>query len=472
MIPLGRTSGLMELMEDEVALRDYWVVIKRHRRTVLVVPGIVAAVTGIWTLCFVPRTYLSTTALLMPLPLGGGGTSALQQLAGNIPGGLGALVPSLPGGALDTYKAILDSATVAERVNAGCSVPRWVHSVTKTSVDPKAQLLRISVMVSGTPQLPLRRDLRLGRNDTQAKVFSQKIARAYVRELGTFIDQSALFKAKQNRVFVQEQKAKAEAELRKAEAALAAFQQRHRTVSLPDEIQATLKSQAELEADRVAADVSLREASAQIAERLRQTKAVGDAVREDSLPENSPAVARWVKMLRDTELDLSTKKHQFADEHPEVKRLRLEVEAIKRNLREEVVRIQRAANLGVGADLADLEVSRIAAATRRSALSQVLSQMESQLTSLPPTMTDAARLKRDLEVKEEVFKLLAVQEVNTRIAEARDVPKLQVLDEAKVPEAKCKPSAVRNTMLAGITGLFLTVMGVFVKDSLQARSMP
>lgn len=95
----------------------------------------------------------------------------------------------------------------------------------------------------------------------------------------------------------------------------------------------------------------------------------------------------------------------------------------------------------------------------------MLAQAKSQLVALPPTMMTLARLQRDLEVKQEVFKLLAAEEVNARITEAKEVPRLQVLDEAVVPERKEQPSAAHNALLVGALGSFLGVIGAFIRGS-------
>lgn len=363
-------------MEDEVSLADYWKVVWEHRGMVVSMPVVAALASVAYTWCFIPRTYRATTTLLMPQPMGGA-SSALQQLSANIPAGLSGLapgLPGLPGGALDTYKAILESATVRAEVAAelglgelfGLSsrndILRALSDMVQVQTDPKANLLKVSVSVPGTPGSPLRHQhSKWGRNDIRARVLSARMASSYVQDLNEFVERSVLFNAKQNRVFVQAQKAKAESELRKAEEALATFQERKRTISLPDEVQAMLKNQSSLEAEKVAADVAFKQASAQIGERARQAKVTTEAARADRLPEITPALQRWIKQLRDTELDLAIREHQFAEAHPEVKKLKLEVEGIKRRLRDEVARLQRAADLGIAPDLTDLEVARIAA---------------------------------------------------------------------------------------------------------------
>ena len=52
------------------------------------------------------------------------------------------------------------------------------------------------------------------------------------------------------------------------------------------------------------------------------------------------------------------------------------------------------------------------------------------------------RLQRELEIQTELFKFLTMEYEEAKIEEAKDIPTVQVLDVAKVPERKSKPRRV------------------------------
>ena len=73
-------------------------------------------------------------------------------------------------------------------------------------------------------------------------------------------------------------------------------------------------------------------------------------------------------------------------------------------------------------------------------------------------------LSRDAKIKEMLFELLTREYEIAKIEEAKSMPTIQVLDRAVVPEKRCKPNRRRAVMLAGATGLFIGVVGAFVRE--------
>jgi uncharacterized protein involved in exopolysaccharide biosynthesis len=85
---------------------------------------------------------------------------------------------------------------------------------------------------------------------------------------------------------------------------------------------------------------------------------------------------------------------------------------------------------------------------------QELAQIDRQLTALPETGLELARLVRDVKVQETVFQLLTAQYEEARVDEARDVVTVEVLDAPSLPERKSKPHRV--ILIAG--AFFVTLL--------------
>jgi uncharacterized protein involved in exopolysaccharide biosynthesis len=79
-------------------------------------------------------------------------------------------------------------------------------------------------------------------------------------------------------------------------------------------------------------------------------------------------------------------------------------------------------------------------------ISQEIAQIDRQMSALPETGLELARLVRDVKVQEQVFDLLTAQYEEARITEARDVMTVDLLDVPTPPERKSRPQ--RGVMIA------------------------
>jgi uncharacterized protein involved in exopolysaccharide biosynthesis len=64
------------------------------------------------------------------------------------------------------------------------------------------------------------------------------------------------------------------------------------------------------------------------------------------------------------------------------------------------------------------------------------------IADIPDLGLTHLRLQRELEIQTELFKFLTMEYEEAKIEEAKDIPTVQVLDVAKVPERKSKPRRV------------------------------
>jgi tyrosine-protein kinase Etk/Wzc len=86
-----------------------------------------------------------------------------------------------------------------------------------------------------------------------------------------------------------------------------------------------------------------------------------------------------------------------------------------------------------------------------------LGQIDRQLSALPGTGMDLARLVRDAKMQAELFFLLTAQFEDARIQEARDVSTVEQLDVATPPEKKSRP---RRALMMAVAFVFSLAAGV------------
>jgi len=83
---------------------------------------------------------------------------------------------------------------------------------------------------------------------------------------------------------------------------------------------------------------------------------------------------------------------------------------------------------------------------------------------VPELGLELARLTRDVKVQETVVTLLTQQFEQAKIAEAKDIPVVNILDQAVPAERPSKPRVLLNLAVAGAVGTALAAMLAFLLD--------
>ena len=90
--------------------------------------------------------------------------------------------------------------------------------------------------------------------------------------------------------------------------------------------------------------------------------------------------------------------------------------------------------------------------------------LHASMTTVPVLTLDFARAMRDLKLQENLYALLISQYEQAKLAEARDIPTVQVLDLAIPAEMKSRPKITENMMIAGAVSI---VIGIALAFSLE-----
>ncbi len=104
------------------------------------------------------------------------------------------------------------------------------------------------------------------------------------------------------------------------------------------------------------------------------------------------------------------------------------------------------------------------ATSKRVFLENRLKEIEAKLSKIDST------LSREVETQERVYQMLVEQYEMAKIDEARNMPTIQVLDPAVVPERPVRRGTVKKGILAGIAAFMLGIFLAFSREYvLQAR---
>jgi uncharacterized protein involved in exopolysaccharide biosynthesis len=145
-----------------------------------------------------------------------------------------------------------------------------------------------------------------------------------------------------------------------------------------------------------------------------------------------------------TEIELKNIMNYATDSNPEVIRLRRKIGELKRQMSE--------AQYGGGIDLPAMNPGR--------------SQREIYLPAakVPEVVMEHNRLMRDVKTQETVYNLLTQQLEQAKIAEAQEVPVVQILDAA-LPPGELRPVKLgQDTLIYGIVAAFLSMALAILVD--------
>lgn len=104
-----------------------------------------------------------------------------------------------------------------------------------------------------------------------------------------------------------------------------------------------------------------------------------------------------------------------------------------------------------------------------SSLQTTLGRFGQELSSIPATEIEYARLLRQQKLLEELYTLLQTRLKEAEISEAVEPGDIRVVDSALVPELPSAPRPLRNLFFAGVMGLFLGLAAAFIRESLDTK---
>ena len=205
-------------------------------------------------------------------------------------------------------------------------------------------------------------------------------------------------------------------------------------------------------------------ASLTVAKTRRLEKAaVYEQMRAATNPEELPDAIRspLVQALR---TELATLERQgaqleakgYLDEHPEVVRLRRQVEGTRQKIALEARRLVRAAQN-------EYDV----AATQEASLGAALEAAKAEALDLSRRRSEYDALKRDVEASRKLSESVLARQKQTDVARDVKASNIHVIDPALAPTSPVRPRPVRDMGLALLLGLGGAVAAAFFRDYLD-----
>ena len=199
--------------------------------------------------------------------------------------------------------------------------------------------------------------------------------------------------------------------------------------------------------------------------------------RKDLVPAVTKTTSTRAQRLREELINLEDQYtklsvQDYSDDHPEMVRLRTQINEIKNNLRDESLRIasgettidplsqiQRFIEESVTLDI-DIKAGE----AQKKALEEVIANYDQQLKTMPSKELRLAQLMREKAVSEEIYTMLSSKREEAKIAEAEISGNIRVIDRAILPETPIRPRKMLNLMVGFILGASAGLGLAFVLD--------
>jgi tyrosine-protein kinase Etk/Wzc len=237
---------------EEIDLVDYINVVSAYRRTIVRNVVVVAVLVGIITL-FLPKRYVAETSLLPPDDAQS--SSLLSTLAGTPLAQLGISPASSTS---DLFVQILQSRSVLDQVvqtafDDGHGKTRPLMEIMKIrSREGARKVLQQSIRVSASTEGVIRLAVEMPRPKLAADV-----ANAFVAALDQINQEKYTTRAKNSRIYIEQQLEETEQKLKQAADSLMVFKETYKAVSLEEQTKVAIEQAGEIKGKIIAKEVEL-----------------------------------------------------------------------------------------------------------------------------------------------------------------------------------------------------------------------
>jgi uncharacterized protein involved in exopolysaccharide biosynthesis len=393
------------------------------------------------------------------------------------------LLPSVSlTGSVDLYIGILKSRRIAQQVVERFHLCEYYEAedvqeaVEKLQKDTQIEVtkegfLRVITTLKGTPRLGRLLEVFQGKlaqeRDRPVREQVAAMANFYITAMQEYIHETQLDTARAQRKFLEKQVEKARRDQELAYLRLQRFQEKKGHVSLSDELRAALDTYSKLRSESLLAQSKVEELQTQIEEvRSRLRRQMQDPAQ---LPAHAPLLADLRRKLNDLQYEYRTKAEDMAPAHPEMQRLRVQIQQTQQDLATETAKVLQAIEQGTAPELQDLEVQKSAAEAQVAALKTQLQRFEEQWETVPEDQKDLAQLTLETKVQSDLYSLLVTQWKQAEIAEHQEGELFHVLDEAIPPVKHASPrlavNLVGGSLLSLVLGICLAFGVEFIRSS-------
>lgn len=305
-----------------------------------------------------------------------------------------------------------------------------------------------------------------GKSPEQAQEANSLLVQGFIQRLADLSHEEQ----KDTREFLEQRLADSRDELTKAEDALQKYQAENKMYSTDDQMKQVTDKLNLVDKEKAANQLNRETAEAGLKSVNAQLESAGVSIAD------SPAIQQYKNQLAQLEATRASYIGKYTDEHPKVQEVNNQIAEASESLNEEISKIvaQQAPSSspvqqGLLADKFKDEAAIAIAKSKEAVLAKMDAENEALITSLPEKEEGYVRVKRDVDVANELYVMLAKRLEEAKIAEVMVPNEVQVVDEATLPEKPVKPRKALVMAIAGVLGLLAGMGGVIARAMLYRK---
>jgi len=303
-----------------------------------------------------------------------------------------------------------------------------------------------------------------GKSPEEAQMISNQVVENFLKMMTEMNQSSQSYMVK----FLHERIDTAKKESDEAAAQLEAYSKEHK-IYLPDE-------QAKAVMERTAVfDKAIRDFQVQQQTAGAKLSAVNSELEKQNANisyfniADSSVVVELRKNIVDKELSIVQMEHKYTENHPDLKSAREELQAMKDALTREVISAVAAGTSSMNPTQSALiqeqamaQVEMAVASASEVAVQAQLENSESDMAQLSGEAMEYLKMKRDADIKNEVYIALVKQSEQAKIQATMDSMDIQVIDKANLPIVQSAPKKKLITLGGMAVGVVISFMYVFL----------
>jgi polysaccharide biosynthesis transport protein len=425
------------MAQYELNLRDYWQVVRKQRRTVLL------------TIILVALSSFVLSELLRPTPLYEATASVKYDRSSSLTGlFLETMSYTYTDDIASQTEVIRSYPVVASAAKATGLIPAGTSS---EEIRHRPELLRTVLDLQRRVTAEREGNTNVIKISVSAKdaVQAERLANAVVE---AYKDENSLSRNRQveeGRKFIESQLTVVKNKLDQSELELENFKKTEGVVEISDQAKAALTELTRTEDDAADVGQTLREIANQTAE-LRRGNSLGKAIGTGRI--FTEEAAAQVFMLNTRLMDLQQERDtlliSYYPEHPAVKEVEDKIRVVRQQM------------------LNELDAKRQTYEARRAQLTTRLAALKRQYYGVPEKALRLARLEREVKVNTDIYSLLQTKHQEALIRGAEKIVEVTQLQPAFAsPLPVNVPNTMLNVLIGAVIGCLLGLIIGFVQES-------
>ncbi|MEO0769083.1 MAG: polysaccharide biosynthesis tyrosine autokinase [Cyanobacteria bacterium J06649_4] len=277
------------------------------------------------------------------------------------------------------------------------------------------------------------------------------------------------------RRFLEDELPRAQAEAENLSEALKLFNETNGVIALPEEAGATVSAIANIDSQISQTQVALVEAQTQAEQIVQQLGMTSQQARDLATINQSPAVQEALAELQASRTNLATALTRYTPNHPSVRELQRQEQALINVLRSRVGEVSTGASAvgllgmsdidqGLAQQLVQAELRRDSAFNQLATLVSTRDAYQQQGEVFPRLEQTQTELRQRRDAAQNSYENLRLRLQEIQLAENRNVGSARIVEQAVPPDSATVEGKMKYLLAGGVVGAFLGVATAFFLD--------